>query len=336
VFASAANAENPGVNDRLFERLAGPLRLGLGGAPLGNLYAPLDDESAERTIEEAWQQGLRYFDTAPLYGHGLSELRLGRVLGKKPRDSFVLSTKVGRLLRPDPAAPPARDGYVQGLPFAPHFDYSFDGALRSIEESLERLGLARIDIAFIHDIDRHTHGERQPERFREAMAGAYRALDRLRAEGVLGAIGIGVNESGVCRDALAAGDFDCMMLAGRYTLLDVSAARELVPMCVARKVRLILAGVFNSGILASGATPNAHFDYRPAPPAVRERVERLAGICASFGVALPAAALQFALACPCAAAVVVGARSPGEVAQSVAHSQARIPPALWNALAIEA
>jgi D-threo-aldose 1-dehydrogenase len=336
VFASAAKAENAGVNDRLFEQLAGPLRLGLGGAPLGNLYAPLDDESAERTIEEAWQQGLRYFDTAPLYGHGLSELRLGRVLGKKPRDSFVLSTKVGRLLRPDPAAPPARDGYVQGLPFAPNFDYSFDGALRSIEESLERLGLARIDIAFIHDIDRHTHGERQPERFREAMAGAYRALDRLRAEGVLGAIGVGVNEPAACCDALAAGDFDCMMLAGRYTLLDVSAARELVPMCIARKVRLILAGVFNSGILASGATPNAHFDYRPAPPAVRERVERLARICASFGVALPAAALQFALACPCAAAVVVGARSPAEVAQSVAHSQARISPALWNALAIEA
>jgi D-threo-aldose 1-dehydrogenase len=224
---------------------------------------------------------------------------------------------------------------VQGLPFAPHFDYSFDGAMRSIEESLERLGLARIDIAFIHDIDRHTHGELQPQRFREAMDGAYRALDRLRTERVLGAIGIGVNEWEACRDALAAGDFDCMMLAGRYTLLDVSAARELVPLCVARKVHLILAGVFNSGILASGATSNAHFDYRPAPPAVRERVERLAGICAGFGVALPAAALQFALACPGAAAVVVGARCPAEIAQSVAHSRAPIPVALWDALARE-
>lgn len=324
------------MNDALFERLAGPLRLGLGGAPLGNLYSPVDDDSAQRTIEEAWQQGLRYFDTAPLYGHGLSEQRLGRVLQKKPRDSFVLSTKVGRLLRADAAAPPERDGYVQGLPLAPHFDYGYDGTMRSIEESLERLGLARIDIALIHDIDRHTHGEQQATRFREAMQGAYRALERLRGEGVVGAIGIGVNEWQVCRDALAAGDFDCMMLAGRYTLLDMSAAGELVPLCVARKVRLILAGVFNSGILASGATPNARFDYRPATPAERERVLRIARICAGFGVPLPAAALQFALACPCAVAVVVGARSPGEVAQSVACSQVPIPAALWQALAEEA
>jgi D-threo-aldose 1-dehydrogenase len=323
------------VNLALLDRLAGPHRLGLGGAPLGNLYAPLDDESAERTVDEAWQQGLRYFDTAPLYGHGLSELRLGRALQKRPRESFVLSTKIGRLLRPDPAAPPARDGYVQGLPFAPHFDYGFDGAMRSIEESLQRLGLARIDIAFIHDIDRHTHGESQPQRFREAMKGAYRALERLRTEGVVAAIGIGVNEWQVCRDALAEGDFDCMMLAGRYTLLDRSAAHELVPMCVARKVHLILAGVFNSGILASGATPDASFDYRPATLEVRARVERLAAVCARFGVALPAAALQFALACPCAAAVVVGARSPLEVAEAVANSRAPIPAALWQALAAE-
>lgn len=318
------------------ERLAGPPKLGLGGAPLGNLYAPLDDESAERTIEEAWRLGLRYFDTAPLYGHGLSELRLGRALQKKPREAFVLSTKVGRLLRPDPAAPAERDGYVRGLPLAPHFDYSFDGALRSIEESLERLGLSRIDIAFIHDIDRHTHGpEQQPARFREAMEGAYRALERLRSEDVLGAIGIGVNEWEVCRDALAAGDFDCMMLAGRYTLLDASAAHTLVPLCTARGVKLILAGVFNSGILASGATPGAHFHYRPATETTLERVGRITAICASFGVALPAAALQFALACPCAAAVVVGARSAGEIAQSVAHAQAPIPAALWEALARE-
>ncbi|MBT2324583.1 aldo/keto reductase [Variovorax paradoxus] len=324
------------MNDELFERLAGPLHLGLGGAPLGNLYAPLDDESAEQTVEEAWRQGLRYFDTAPLYGHGLSEQRLGRVLGRKPRDSFVLSTKVGRLLRADPAAPPVRDGYVQGLPFAPHFDYGFDGAMRSIEESLERLGLARIDIAFIHDIDRHTHGEQQPARFREAMEGAYRALERLRTEGVLGAIGIGVNEWEVCRDALAAGDFDCMMLAGRYTLLDASAARELVPMCVAKNVRLILAGVFSSGILASGPTPDARVDYRPATATEREKVQRIAQICARFGVPLPAAALQFALACPCAAAVVVGARSADEIAQAVGSSRVPIPAALWKALAEEA
>ncbi len=324
------------MNNAVIERLATRHRLGLGGAPLGNLYAPIDDDLAQHTVQQAWQLGLRYFDTAPLYGQGLSEVRLGRFLRQQARDDFVLSTKVGRLLAADPQPPAERDGYVRGLPFAPRFDYSFDGAMRSIEDSLQRLGLGRIDIAYIHDIDRHTHGAAQPARFREAMEGAYRALERLRGEGVLGAIGIGVNEWEVCRDALAAGDFDCFMLAGRYTLLDASAGQELVPSCLAKGVKLILAGVFNSGILASGPTPNAHFHYRPATPQVRERVERMTRICASFGASLPAAALQFALACPCAAAVVVGARSPAEITQSVERSAVPIPHALWEALARDA
>jgi len=319
----------------VLDRLQGPLRLGLGGAPLGNLYAPLDDEEAQRTIEQAWQLGVRYFDTAPLYGHGLSEVRLGGFLQQQPRESFVLSTKVGRLLRADPDPPAERDGYVRGLPFAPRFDYGFDGAMRSIEDSLQRLRLDRIDIAFIHDIDRHTHGDAQPARFREAMDGAYRALHQLRGEGVLGAIGIGVNEWEACRDAVAEGDFDCLMLAGRYTLLDTSAAHELVPLCTAKGVKLILAGVFNSGILASGATPQAHYDYRPAAPGIRERVTRMTRICDDFGVSLAAAALQFALACPCAAAVVVGARSPDEIAQSIRRRDTPIPSALWEALVRE-
>ena len=319
----------------VLDRLSARHRLGLGGAPLGNLYAPLDEDEAQRTIAEAWRLGLRYFDTAPLYGHGLSEMRLGRFLRAQPRDSFVLSTKVGRLLVADATSPPERDGYVQGAAFAPHYDYSADGVLRSIEASLERLGLDRIDIAFIHDIDRHTHGDRQPLRFREAMDGAYRALDRLRGEGVLGAIGIGVNECEVCRDALHEGDFDCFMLAGRYTLLDTTAARELVPLCIAKGVKLILAGVYNSGILAGGAAWPAHFDYRPASAAVRDRVGRIAQCCAAWDVPLPAAALQFALACPCASAVVVGARSALEIAQSVERVGTVIPPGFWHALAAE-
>ncbi|SCK47683.1 D-threo-aldose 1-dehydrogenase [Variovorax sp. HW608] len=321
----------------VLDRLQGPLRLGLGGAPLGNLYAPLSDDAALQTIEEAWRLGVRYFDTAPLYGHGQSEVRLGRFLQVQPRDSFVLSTKVGRLLSPDPDPPAERDGYVQGLPFAPRFDYSFDGALRSIDESLQRLGIDRIDIAFIHDIDRHTHGDAQPARFREAMDGAYRALHRLRGEGVLGAIGIGVNEWQACCDALREGDFDCLMLAGRYTLLDTSAAAELVPMCSAKGARLVLAGVFNSGILASanGVAADARFDYRPADRQVRDKAAHIARICNEFGVALPAAALQFALACRSAAAVVVGARSAAEIAQNVAHRDAPIPAALWEALVVE-
>jgi len=320
----------------VLDRFQGPLRLGLGGAPLGNLYAPLSDDEALRTIEEAWHLGVRYFDTAPLYGHGLSEVRLGRFLQVQPRDHFILSTKVGRLLSPDPDPPAERDGYVHALPFAPRFDYSFDGALRSIDESLQRLRIDRLDIALIHDIDRFTHGEAQPARFREAMDGAYRALHRLRGEGVLGAIGIGVNEWQVCRDALGEGDFDCMMLAGRYTLLD-NAAAELVPLCVAKGVRLILAGVFNSGILASasGVAPDARFDYRPADREVRDKAAHIGRICSEFDVALPAAALQFAMACRCAAAVVVGARSAAEIAQSVAHRDASIPAAFWEALVVE-
>ena len=325
------------AKNAVLDRFQGPLRLGLGGAPLGNLYAPLSDDEAEQTIEKGWQLGLRYFDTAPLYGHGLSEVRLGRFLRDQPRDEFVLSTKVGRLLSPDPDPPAERDGYVRALPLAPRFDYSFDGAMRSLDESLQRLQLDRIDIAFIHDIDRHTHGAAQPERFREAMSGAWRALDRLRGEGVLGAIGIGVNEWQVCRDALGEGDFDCVMLAGRYTLLDHSAAAELVPLCTAKGVRLILAGVFNSGILASasGVATDAHFDYRPADRQIRDKAAHIARICHEFDVALPAAALQFAMSCQCAAAVVVGARSAAEIAQSIAHRDAPIPAALWEALVVE-
>ncbi|MBO9652319.1 MAG: aldo/keto reductase [Variovorax sp.] len=325
------------AKNAVLDRFQGPLRLGLGGAPLGNLYAPLSDDEAERTIEAAWQLGVRYFDTAPLYGHGLSEVRFGRFLRTQPRDGFVLSTKVGRLLSPDPDPPAERDGYVGGLPLAPRFDYSFDGALRSIAESLQRLQIHRIDIAFIHDIDRHTHGDAQPVRFREAMDGAYRALHRLRGEGVLGAIGIGVNEWQACRDALGEGDFDCLMLAGRYTLLDNAAAAELVPLCVAKGVRLILAGVFNSGILASasGVAADARFDYQPADRQILEKALHIRRICNEFGVALPAAALQFAMACRCAAAVVVGARSAAEITQSVAHRDAPIPAAFWEALVVE-
>ncbi len=316
----------------VLDRLRTGSRPGLVVAPLGNLYAPLDDSQAMATLSEAWRLGVRYFDTAPLYGHGLSEQRLGGFLGRQPRDEFVLSTKVGRLLLPDPDAPLERDGYVRGLPFAPRFDYSFDGTLRSLDQSMVRLGVDRIDIAYIHDVDRRTHGSEQPARFREAMDGAYRALERLRGEGVLGAIGIGVNESKACCDAVRAGDFDCLMMAGRYTLLDVSSADELIPLCLEKKMPLVLAGVFNSGILASGAAPGARYDYRPATDALRHRVERIAQICDEFQVPLPAAALQFALFCPVAAAVVVGTRSPVEVALAIVHANTVVPPSLWQAL----
>ncbi|RYF44047.1 MAG: aldo/keto reductase [Comamonadaceae bacterium] len=312
--------------------LKGTAGLGFGGAPLGNLYSALDDESAGAALERAWALGLRYFDTAPLYGHGLSETRIGRMLAGKPRGSFTVSTKVGRLLRASAQAPPEQAGYVAGLPFTAHFDYSAEGALRSIEQSLRRLDLARVDIAYIHDIDRATHGHDQPLRYREAMGGAYRALAQLRTEGVVGAIGLGVNEWEVCDAALGDADFDCFMLAGRYTLLDQSALRTLVPRCLRQGVPLVLGGVFNSGILATGAVDGARYDYQDAGPAMLARVRRLDAVCAQHGVALRAAALQFAMACPAAAVVVVGCRTAAEVEDAVAMSTRAIPPALWAQL----
>jgi D-threo-aldose 1-dehydrogenase len=306
--------------------------LGFGGAPVGNLYAPLDDEAALAAIERAWAGGVRYFDTAPHYGQGLSEHRLGQALRRRPRGDFVLSTKVGRLMVPDPAAPREIAGYVGGLPFRPRYDYSYDGALRSLEHSLLRLGLAAVDIVFIHDIDRATHGDAQPQRFGEAMSGAYRALAKLRAAGAVGAIGLGVNDWQVCRAALDEGDFDCFLVAGRYTLLDQSASAELMPLCAARGIGLILGGPFNSGILATGAVPRARFDYRPALPEILARVARIEAVALRHGVALAAAALQFGLGHDSVASIVPGARSAAEVEANIALMAAPIPAAFWAEL----
>lgn len=318
----------------LLARLGGATGLGFGGAPLGNLYEPVDEAAALGAVAAAWQAGIRYFDTAPLYGHGLSETRLGRVLGALPRGEYCLSTKVGRLL--EPVVDPGREqsGYVAGLPFRARYDYSAAGTLRSLEDSLRRLRTDRIDIVFIHDIDRATHGAHQPRRFAEAMDGAYPALARLRAEGVIGAIGLGVNEWQVCADALAHGDFDCFMLAGRYTLLDQSARAQLLPLCDARGVRLVLGGAYNSGILATGAVAGARYDYRPADAAILDRTRALQAVCDAYGVPLRAAALRFALDCPQASAVVMGARSPAEVADNIAMARWDIPAGLWDALGV--
>lgn len=310
--------------------LGGITGLGFGGAPLGNLYSEVAEGAAEATLQAAWDAGIRYFDTAPLYGHGLSESRIGRLLAGKPRDGYFLSTKVGRLL--EPATVPFREqsGYVAGLPFSARFDYSADGVRRSLDESLKRLGTDRIDIVYIHDIDRLTHGDAQPARFAEAMNGAYPALAQLRSEGVIGAIGIGVNECGVCIDALAHGDFDCFMLAGRYTLLDASARERLMPMCEQRGVKLVLGGVYNSGILATGAVPGSRYDYQPANESILSRTRVLQALCDASGVPLRAAALQFAMRGPGAAAVVVGARSAHEVRDNLAMARWPVDDAFWQ------
>lgn len=307
-------------------------RLGFGGGPLGNLGRALSEAEAEAVLAAAWDAGIRYFDTAPLYGHGRSEERLGRFLRGRPRDGFAISTKVGRLLVPAGDDAFERHGFVDTPPLRVVYDYSRAGTLRSLEASLRRLGLARVDIALVHDIDRRTHGAEQPRRLAEALDGALPTLLELRAHGVVGAVGLGVNEWQVCRDVLLRADLDCLLLAGRYTLLEQEPAEHLLALCREREVAVIVGGPFNSGILATGAGDAASYDYAPAPPAVRARVAAMARVLEAYGVALPAAALQFPLHDPAVACVLPGLMRPGEVRAALCGLAAPIPPAAWAAL----
>jgi D-threo-aldose 1-dehydrogenase len=306
--------------------------LGFGGAPLGDLYAKLDEGVARATVAAALDAGITYFDTAPLYGHGLSEHRLGSVLRGVQRDSIVISTKVGRWM--DPRGPGGDfSGYAGGLPHRAIIDYSFDGALRSIEQSLLRLGTDRIDILLIHDVDAWTHGpDAVEQRFGEAMNGAYRALARLREEGVVKAIGVGVNDAGICVRFAREGDFDVMMVAGRYTLLEQPALETFLPLAEERRIAVLLAGVFNSGILATGAVPGARYNYGPASPEILDRVARIEKVCRAHGVALSHAAMVFPLGHSAIASIVLGAVSPEEVRRNAAAFATPIPPALWSDL----
>jgi D-threo-aldose 1-dehydrogenase len=302
-------------------------RVGLGTAPLGGLFQPVDESDAVATVEAAYELGLRLFDTAPLYGHGLSEHRLGIVFAAHPRDEFVVATKVGRLLRAE--APPDESQFSGGLqrwkdapPVNPVFDFSFDGVMRSFEESLERLGLERIDILHIHDPDDH---------YEEALAGAYRALDRLRGEGAIGAVGAGMNQAEMLVRFAREADFDCFLLAGRYTLLDQVALLELLPLCLERGIAVILGGVYNSGILAD-PRPGAMFDYAPAASAPVERAQRLQAVCRRHGVPLKAAAIQFPLAHPAVTSLLFGARSVAELEENLELLATPVPVDLWEEL----
>ena len=308
--------------------------LGLGGAPLGDLYARLPEEDALATVERGWEEGVRLFDTSPFYGFGLSEHRFGHVLRQKPRDEFVLSTKVGRLLRRGEAKPEERGVFVGGLPFAPIFDYSYDGCMRSIEDSFQRLGMTEIDVALIHDVDVWSHGSKEAfeRRFGEAMKGAYKALDELRAAGVVKAIGAGINEVEATVRFAKAGDFDCFLLAGRYTLLEQDGLGDLLPLADEKDFSIILGGPFNSGILAVGAKPGARYNYAPAPDDIMERVRQIEAVCAAHDVPLAAAAIQFPLGHPRIASIIPGAVSAGEVTRNAALMRHDIPAALWDAL----
>lgn len=309
--------------------------LGFGAGPLGNLYRPVTDSVAHEAVDAAFEAGLRYYDTAPYYGLGLSERRVGDAL--RGRDGVVLSTKVGRLLKPDQDLEGAaeRFGFAKPLPFALIYDYSYDGIMRSVEDSSQRLGLARIDIALVHDIGRYTHGERDSETFAQLTSGGgYRALDSLRSSGWISAIGLGVNEVEICERCLDFAPFDCLMLAGRYTLLEQDPLQGLLARCVEAGTSILLGGPYNSGILATGTRGGAvaHFDYGPAPRDIIERVSRIEAVCDAHRVQLAAAALQFPLAHSAVASVVPGLSTASRVAQTVSLFEAKIPADFWQEL----
>ncbi len=296
-------------------------KLGLGSAPLGGLFNPVPEEQVYAVVRRALDLGLRLIDTAPLYGHGNAERRLGDVLSQGPRDDFVLSTKVGRLLRAD--APPEPRGQFKDVPpVNPVFDFSYDGAMRSVEESLERLQLDRIDILHIHDPDDHET---------EALSGAFRALDRLRSEGTIRAVGAGMNQAEMLARFARTADFDCFLVAGRYTLLDQAALGELLPICEEKGIVIIIGGVYNSGILTN-PVEGATFNYEPAAAEWLAKAQRLKAVCDRHGVPLKAAAIQFPLAHPAVATVLTGARSVDELEENVQMMQWPIPPELWSEL----
>ena len=306
---------------------APPGPLGFGGAPLGNMFDVVSDETAEATLVAAWETGVRHFDTAPHYGSGLSEHRFGNVLRRYPREEFVLSTKVGRLMRPD-ASGAENPPFVKTLPFRGEYDYSYDGTMRSIEHSYQRLGLAQIDIVYIHDVAADHHGDAWEGLFDEAMNGAAKALIRLRDEGVIKGWGLGVNLTEPCVRALERSDPDVFLLAGRYSLLNQPALDRFFPMCAERGVHVVVGGPYNSGLLAGGRT----FEYEEAPPEMIAKRDRLAEICKRHGVDLRSAALQFCAAHPVVAAIIPGAKHAGKVHENARLMAAPTPPAVWDDL----
>ncbi|MBB2913989.1 D-threo-aldose 1-dehydrogenase [Streptosporangium becharense] len=303
-------------------------KYGFGAAPIGNLFSAVDDDEARAAVDAAYDAGIRLFDTAPHYGLGLSERRLGAALAGRPRDSYTLSTKVGRLLVPAPAdAPVGRDdeGFDVPADLCRVRDYSRDGVRRSLEESLERLGLDAVDIVLIHDPDAH---------WEQAVSEAYPALAELRDQGVVKAVGVGMNQAAMLARFVRETGVDTVMLAGRYTLLDQSGEEELLPLCRERGVSVLAAGVFNSGLLATH-DPSGTYDYAPAPGDLLARARRIASVCERHGVTLPQAALAFPLRHPAVVSVVVGARSAAEVTRNAALTAAPVPDDLWAELAAE-
>lgn len=304
---------------------------GFGGAPLGNLFAAIPEPVAEATLRTSWDVGMRWYDTAPLYGLGLSEERIGRFLKDKPRDDYILSSKVGRVLFDCPPEQSTPDKFVDVPSRRFDYDYSHDGVMRAFEQTLERLQADRIDVVFCHDVDVFTHGTKEASdaRIKEFMDGGYGALVSLRDQGVVKAIGAGVNEWTVAETMARAGDFDVFLLAGRYTLLEQEALESFLPLCDARGIGVLLGGPFNSGVLATGAVPGAKYNYAEAPAEIMEKVAQIETVCGDHGVRLIDAALRFPLGHDKVISVIPGARSPKEIDTL---PPPEVPSAFWEEL----
>ena len=311
--------------------------LGMGCAPLGSWYRRVSDADARAAVDAAWNAGIRFFDTAPFYGYTLSEHRLGEAMRNRPREQWVLSTKVGRMMRPlkalRPPGTPLVNDWIDPLPFEPVFDYTASAVRRSIEDSLQRLGVQHIEIALIHDIGTVTHGEQNAHFWQQLTAGGgFREMEAMRREGLIGAIGLGVNEWQVILEAMQHTDLDCCLLAGRYTLLEQGSLSPFLDECVKRQVGVIVGGPFNSGVLVSGPVPGALYNYALADPRVLDRASALAAACAEFKVPLAAAALQFPLAHPAVVSCIPGGRDAAELRQIVDWLHQEIPAGLWATL----
>lgn len=314
-------------------------RLGMGSAPLGDLWERIPESRAEATLAAAWAGGVRYFDTAPWYGNTLAEHRVGHFLRQQPRGSFALSTKVGRVYRrprdPEAVAPGIWTG---GLPFELRFDYTYAGVLRSYEDSLQRLGLPRVDLLVIHDVDPGYHGDAAgvARCFEQLEAGGgLRALEELKRAGEISGFGAGINQGPMLGHFLERVELDFFLVAMPYTLLDQAPLDDSLPRCVERGIGIVIGSPYASGILATGPVEGAKYNYAPAPPEILEKTRRIDAVCRRHGVALPAAALQFPLGHPAVAAVILGAVSPGEVERNLGHFRAAIPADLWAELKAE-
>lgn len=323
---------NPGTKVKFGRTSLEVTSFAFGAAPIGNFARPIDEATSDGMVQLAWDTGVRYYDTAPMYGHGLSELRCGHSLRWKDRDQFVLSTKVGRLLKPRKRREIDFSPWSNAAPNEMVFDYTYDGAMRSFEDSLQRLALERIDICFIHDIDVFTRGSEQPDVFKAAMDGTWKALSRLRDEGVVGAIGVGVNEWEVCYEALRQRDFDCFLLAGRYTLLEQESLDKFLPLCEERGAAVVIGGGFNSGILATGAIEGAKYNYVPASPEILDRVSRIEKVCKEYSIPLPAAAMQFVVAHPAIPSFIAGTRTVEQLRKNLEWFSHPIPGEFWKEL----